>query len=885
MDLNSEICSKNYRKRQAAAQAMAGSGDKSFLPLLHRNLAEERNPEVKAAFLVAIGKLGSREDVETVAPFLDSDNNRLKSAAVKALTYLKDPKLRERVYPLLVDPDNSMISLAVKVLWNFDPEGLVARIKEMLSSPQKDERKAAVWALSELQYSVAKPLLEKARFDNSISVRFTANDILTRLEENLVSLRESRKSSGSREPAFPETASGEAPVSPGGQETPDPKTAPVESTPKASVDTQTSEPVGLNANRGQIELQEPSPSGEIPKVPAAARSTRISPDQSGRGGQQKPEPVPEEGSAQKVQQVSGESVLSHLDRGSQPTPISRAKAAFTNPKPRDAVPDQVEGLDLAEMLLERAEQEAVRTLSLSPVSFDELAELLDHRDPSVRIKVIKTFESSSNPTIIPALKRLATTERNSHVMATVVKALGILGSDDCIDFIAPHLRDPDPRVVANAIEGLSNHWSPKVAELIKPFLTASKPRVQASALLSFAAHEEETAMKQIEKIIETGQRNDRKTAVRLLGEIGSPKAVDLLQIVYVKGDEELQALAGQIINNVRKIRDRVLTLTYSHRKVVDSLNSRISELEASEERIHLKFVETEGALAEAMAALDSGGSNQGPGEGASVFDNPETSGRSGKSKSSHGGAIDAGTWRLLAGALLLLVMFQQARLWYGSGVQPMAPGQQSIEKAAALDSPVSVQSGPSAASAMAEPVTSGRDRASSIAASGDNGNEAGRVFPGTSSVAAERAPAGSDAPSEDNRDVTKSLPAKIPTPEGLTGSGTSRGNSAAVLQAPPLPGMQLSEENIRGLQVITSIMTSLGDGDPADDKIRQVLEFHLPRLQEFFYMGETFILEERLKNSDPRGALEELKRVRKYIIEGYILWDFQKGEWISPRED
>ncbi|MBN1418824.1 MAG: HEAT repeat domain-containing protein [Planctomycetes bacterium] len=95
----------------------------------------------------------------------------------------------------------------------------------------------------------------------------------------------------------------------------------------------------------------------------------------------------------------------------------------------------------------------------------------------LRILAIVDGETSLRDTIIDL-----TVDANSRVRATVARSLARLADERARGFLRRFLRDPDPRVVANAIEGIADAGYADDRPHILPFLHHANNRVRANTI-------------------------------------------------------------------------------------------------------------------------------------------------------------------------------------------------------------------------------------------------------------------------------------------------------------------------------------------------------------------------------------------------------------------
>ncbi|MDD5090435.1 MAG: HEAT repeat domain-containing protein [Candidatus Wallbacteria bacterium] len=115
-------------------------------------LKNEGEAKVIARLLIVIGCMENEELVMHLAPFLKSEDRRVRANAVEAIGKLKTPVTRELLLPYLEDEDNRVRANTAMALWNY--QDLQATIREAFFSMLHDHDKwmqaSALYAFGEL---------------------------------------------------------------------------------------------------------------------------------------------------------------------------------------------------------------------------------------------------------------------------------------------------------------------------------------------------------------------------------------------------------------------------------------------------------------------------------------------------------------------------------------------------------------------------------------------------------------------------------------------------------------------------------------------------------------------------------------------------------------
>jgi len=114
-------------------------------------------------------------------------------------------------------------------------------------------------------------------------------------------------------------------------------------------------------------------------------------------------------------------------------------------------------------------------------------------DPWKRIRIIQAITINKKIEYLRDVKELLRYEKNDYVIATLVKALGLLGHEDELDTVKKYLDWEDSRVRANTIESLGSMNTIKSFPLIIPKLNDPSPRVKINAAnILFSNHQDKT---------------------------------------------------------------------------------------------------------------------------------------------------------------------------------------------------------------------------------------------------------------------------------------------------------------------------------------------------------------------------------------------------------
>jgi HEAT repeat protein len=179
----------NHDERWAAARAAADLP--SAVPALGSALAHENSPIVREALFSALARIATPQSVETVLPFLRSDDALIRTEASDALLAMKDAA-RAYVPALLKDQDSNIRILACVLVRDMPSQAAASLCCDLLDSePEANVCAAAVEALAEIGESSALPALMRCadRFRATPFLEFSIRIVIDRFRSQLSSPR------------------------------------------------------------------------------------------------------------------------------------------------------------------------------------------------------------------------------------------------------------------------------------------------------------------------------------------------------------------------------------------------------------------------------------------------------------------------------------------------------------------------------------------------------------------------------------------------------------------------------------------------------------------------------------------------------------------------
>ncbi|MDD2714537.1 MAG: tetratricopeptide repeat protein [Candidatus Wallbacteria bacterium] len=128
-------------------QHLVNTGLKEKLPELITVLNREKDSNILAALLIAIGKFGSESEIKTIAPFLSHEIPRVRANAIDALEMIGS----ERAYPFVIskleDADNRVRANAVRFVRELGGVNTLKILRTMAGSPGVAMRASAAYVL------------------------------------------------------------------------------------------------------------------------------------------------------------------------------------------------------------------------------------------------------------------------------------------------------------------------------------------------------------------------------------------------------------------------------------------------------------------------------------------------------------------------------------------------------------------------------------------------------------------------------------------------------------------------------------------------------------------------------------------------------------------
>jgi HEAT repeat protein len=175
-----DLASADARDRRRAADALRAMGSRAAAPLVAAAVGRERDPEVKAALLSALGALGEPSAADIAARELGDARPAVRAAALDAMAALAGPEAEPRLIAALADP-SAVVRRRSVLLLGF---GRGATVDEALASALADRdpgvARAAALALAGRPNAAAQGVLARALDHRQEGVRRAAAEAVAR---------------------------------------------------------------------------------------------------------------------------------------------------------------------------------------------------------------------------------------------------------------------------------------------------------------------------------------------------------------------------------------------------------------------------------------------------------------------------------------------------------------------------------------------------------------------------------------------------------------------------------------------------------------------------------------------------------------------------------
>lgn len=179
--------------------------------------------------------------------------------------------------------------------------------------------------------------------------------------------------------------------------------------------------------------------------------------------------------------------------------------------------------------------------AVAAVLVDENLEALSGESTAERIRTVQELVDVGGAKILELLRDEARETREPKLLATLVKAIGRLGSDEDVPFLVSFLSDSDARVRANTIEALRMiDVEPCLIELTVLMQEDASNRVVANAIMALAPRDEINVLPALSNLIARGDEWSLKSAFFVIVETGLEEFLPLLEEILDRADGEFR---------------------------------------------------------------------------------------------------------------------------------------------------------------------------------------------------------------------------------------------------------------------------------------------------------------------------------------------------------
>jgi HEAT repeat protein len=216
--------------------------------------------------------------------------------------------------------------------------------------------------------------------------------------------------------------------------------------------------------------------------------------------------------------------LGHLMRCLQSNDLHLVGSAIQALGERDKAPAVPQ---LLEMLAEAKDIQLKSSIVLtlgqirSPMAFKQIIALFSLRNERIQLAVVESLARFKSYQSIFALYRLLMSKHNVsfYVRINAMHLLARLVGKGMIPFLLENLEDPDPRVVANAIESIGLLKDQKTIPLLLPFLQHDNHRIRANSVIALFHFRSirPLAMKALEDLYQSEDSVPRRAALYAIG--------------------------------------------------------------------------------------------------------------------------------------------------------------------------------------------------------------------------------------------------------------------------------------------------------------------------------------------------------------------------------
>ncbi len=134
-----------------AAVALAELVDESCVNVLLQKIELERDMNVKATLVKALGNIKAEWIIKEIFTYLEHDNARIRSNALESLAGFDQQEVTDKIRQCVSDPNNRVSATAIKLLCERNEKSGFHHLDIMMRSSDFFRRASAIWIIGELQ--------------------------------------------------------------------------------------------------------------------------------------------------------------------------------------------------------------------------------------------------------------------------------------------------------------------------------------------------------------------------------------------------------------------------------------------------------------------------------------------------------------------------------------------------------------------------------------------------------------------------------------------------------------------------------------------------------------------------------------------------------------
>jgi HEAT repeat protein len=166
------------RDRLAAIRKIVENNQVEKSPSVLNALVREKDPYVRSALILALGRLKAEDSVSTLKIFIQDKDDRIRANTVEALGLIGGADIFPLLIPCLDDKNNRVLANAILALSTCPYIQLDGPLKKMFVSEEILMRRSLIYALVELRNPSYFSILEKLLDDKEDLVNKMAYDAL-----------------------------------------------------------------------------------------------------------------------------------------------------------------------------------------------------------------------------------------------------------------------------------------------------------------------------------------------------------------------------------------------------------------------------------------------------------------------------------------------------------------------------------------------------------------------------------------------------------------------------------------------------------------------------------------------------------------------------------